>query len=103
MGVLLRTAPHVIAQLPGVTRFHSSGDWMHTADLGHTQHLVGGVLYELLHDGPFPGPRHDRLKALWQMIRAEYDQTASPCRLTNLTAEMFEQRDEFCIAVCQGS
>ena len=91
----VRLSPHVVFDIYGCTRHHVVGDLMHSGYLGQVQFMLGGTLYELIHDGPFAGVKDDRIAALWRRICDWYGVLVSPTRLGNLKESMFTCKNGF--------
>ena len=87
----------------GVNRYHASGDLMRSGHLGQDCLVVGGVLHELLFDGPFPGSKAQRLEQIWERIQCWYDRLASSTRLTTLKETMFVNEDDFSALSCKAA
>ena len=68
---------------------------MHTGDLGVVCWFLGSVIWELVHDGPFPGTIPSRIEQLFATIRATYAELGTGSRLTRLTRQQFEHKDGF--------
>ncbi|CAK0824589.1 unnamed protein product [Prorocentrum cordatum] len=84
-----------IGKLKGTTRYQSPGDLMHTGCLGVVAAFVGAILWELVHDGPFPGTIDQRLGAVCVVINASADIISPTYRVSNLTRSMFEHGDNY--------
>lgn len=97
IGRALRPSDHPIWDLAGVSRWHAPGDLMHTGCLGVLLWLLGGVLYELIYDGPFGGRLEDRRRALWDCICTKYDQlrVAASSRIPDIELDRFRQTHAF--------
>ena len=54
---------------------------MNTGPLGTVSEFIGGVLSELVFDGPFEGTTEDRLQGLWEYIVFEYEASGVNNRL----------------------
>ena len=83
------TDHHPVDTIKGLTRYHVPGDLMHTGDLGVCAYTVGGVLAELVYDGPFPGALGERVLALWREVETVYQVRQSSHKLSALTLSMF--------------
>ena len=46
---------HPVWNIKGVGRWHIMLDLMHTGSLGVLLNVLGGVFWEMLHDGPYHG------------------------------------------------
>ena len=103
MGCVIPPTAHPIMSLVGVNRYHASGDLMHSGHLGQDSFVVGGVLHELLFDGPFPGSKAQRLEQIWEKIQFWYDRLASSTRLTTLKETMFVNKDDFSVLSCKAA
>ena len=88
-GCCAAPTEHIIMKLDGVNRWHASGDWMHTADLGHLQYLLGSALSELIDDGPYVGSQAERCEQLFSDIAQKYRQVGSTSKLSSLSLSMF--------------
>ena len=83
------TSEHPIEDLKGFTRYHVPGDLMHTGCGGVCAWTAGGVLYELVFDGPFVGSLAERVKSLWNEIQLCYSIRNTKNRLSTLKTTMF--------------
>jgi len=92
-GCVTRLSDHLIWTIYGITRYHQTGDLMHTGCLGVVLYLLGAVLWELLYDcAYFSGTIDIRMDKLWAFIVETYDDTGTnpSSRLVHLVRTMFE-------------
>ena len=63
---------HPVWRIPGVTRWHYPGDWMHSMDLGAVAYLHNGCVLDLTAaDGPCAGANEEqRYLDLWNRMQA---------------------------------
>lgn len=66
-------------------------DWLHIVDLGIAQDLIGNLFAELIRKCLPGNNKGERLKCLWTKLRTFYKESKTPCRLDNLTEEMFQR------------
>ena len=79
-----------IFQSPGLEIKHFLVDWLHCADLGICQSILGNLFNEIVE--LLPGSnRKDRVCNLWQRIKAWYKIHDPPSKLEGLTPEMIRQ------------
>ena len=101
-GTLISTEEGLVSPCPGhplsllraFTRFHTTGDLMHTGALGVLLWFLGSVLKQLVVDSAIPGTPDDRLKTVWVMILEKYDALGFRSRLTRLARTMFDHGDK---------
>lgn len=80
----------IIFQCPGIDIRHFLIDWLHCADLGVSQSILGNLFNEVA--DLLPGAnRKDRIKELWLRIKAWYQLVKPPSQLEGLTPEMVKQ------------
>ena len=96
-GAATRISIHPVWDLEGVSRWHCAGDLMHTGCLGVVSWLLGGVLYELVYDGPFNGAVEDRRAPLWMLILSKYEDQGVPVsrRMGDLDLGRFRHSNDF--------
>ena len=78
-----------LCSAPGFEVFMIVLDWLHIVDLGIAQDLIGSLFAEYIRDGP--ATKKDNLKELWGRLLTFYREMKVPCRLDNLTEEMFQR------------
>ena len=79
-----------IFQCPGLEIKHFLVDWLHCADLGICQSILGNLFDEIIE--LLPGSnRKDRVLCLWQRIKEWYKIHNPPSKLEGLTPEMIRQ------------
>ena len=75
---------------PGLEIAHFMIDWLHCADLGVSQTILGNVLFEAL-DILWPGLTHkEQIQGLWMKMKTWYSKQDPPSRLDGLTYEMLK-------------
>ena len=94
-GIATDFTHHPIGKLECVTRFHASGDMMHTCCLGVAQNMMGSILNELVFQGPFLGSKDLRVEQVFKLIKKHYDKLNTSSRLGNLTITMFTRKDQW--------
>ena len=86
---------HPLFSLPGVSIFNVAPDSMHIVDLGFAHHVLGNILFWLVHSRLFPllggASAAARLDSLWIRIVDRYP--AGTSQLGNLTMSMFCDED----------
>ena len=103
IGCHIPPSTHPILSIVGITRYHAPGDLMHSGHLGQDSFMLGGVLHELVYDGPFTGFKQQRLDKLWDRITFWYDQLDSGTRLTCLKESMFTNVNDFSVLNCKAA
>ena len=84
--------------MPGVTRYHYMGDYMHTGHGGTVAHMHLGCLQDFIDDrGPLPGGTKDhRTNRLWRRLQQAYDDCGiAEERLQCLTPSMVSTDEKF--------
>ena len=78
---------------PGLTASQFYIDWLHVADLGVTQDLLGNLLYHLVATNRYlkGTSQEERVKEIFLKMQQYYAQTEVPARLDNLTLLMLRK------------
>ena len=78
---------------PGLTASQFYIDWLHVADLGVTQDLLGNLLYHLVATNRYlkGTSQEERVKEIFLKMQQYYAQTEAPARLDNLTLLMLRK------------
>ena len=79
-----------IFQCPGIEIKHFLVDWLHCADLGICQSIIGNAFNEIV-DLLEGSTRKDRVCSLWKRIKHWYKLHDPPSKLEGLTPEMIRQ------------
>eukprot|EP00974_Lingulodinium_polyedra_P068369 6620266-Lingulodinium_polyedra.AAC.2 len=102
-GVATPCSQHPFTGIVGMTRFHVVGDLMHSGHLGHDQYLLGGVLHELVHQGPYEGTVTQRVQKVFERIVHWYRALGTTSRLSTLKDTMFTRQDAFACLSCKAA